>query len=237
MTRELPIRTALLDDHAVVRMGYELVFSQDGRFDIVGAYSKSGELFAALRMGLTVDVLLLDYALADADVDGAQLITTLRRQYPELRILVASAHDNPATASLALRAGAHGFLGKAQPLTDLAAAIARVAQGRRYVSDELSSRLPPLSSLRAARDRIAAQEKATGQPVPAEALLIGALSKREQEVMRCVLDGMAVSEVAAKFSRSTKTISNQKQSAFRKLGVRSLVELSALRDRLLGNQE
>jgi len=43
--------------------------------------------------------------------------------------------------------------------------------------------------------------------------------------------------VAAKFSRSTKTISNQKQSAFRKLGVRSLVELSALRDRLLGNQE
>jgi DNA-binding NarL/FixJ family response regulator len=112
MTRDAPIRTALLDDHAVVRMGYERVLNQDGRFEVVGAYSKSGELFCALRLGLHIEVLMLDYALADTDVDGAQLITTLRREYPALRILVASGHDNPATASLVLRAGAHGFLGK-----------------------------------------------------------------------------------------------------------------------------
>ena len=143
MTRDVPIRTALLDDHAVVRMGYERALHQDGRFEVVGTYSKSGELFAALRIGVHIDVLLLDYALADADVDGAQLITTLRRQYPALRILVASGHDNPATASLALRAGAHGFLGKSQPLSDVVTGAWRVAQGRRYVSETLSSRLPP----------------------------------------------------------------------------------------------
>ncbi len=95
--------------------------------------------------------------------------------------------------------------------------------------------MPPLARLRAARERLAAHEKATGTPPPADSLIMGALSKREQEVMRCILEGMGVAEVAVKFSRSTKTISNQKQSAFRKLGVRSLVELSALRDRLLGN--
>ncbi|MEV8761136.1 helix-turn-helix transcriptional regulator, partial [Klebsiella pneumoniae] len=51
------------------------------------------------------------------------------------------------------------------------------------------------------------------------------LSPREREVLRCCLDGMSVTDIAEKFARSVKTISGQKQSAFRKLGVRSDNEL------------
>ncbi len=60
------------------------------------------------------------------------------------------------------------------------------------------------------------------------------LSPREQEVLRCVMDGMTITGIAAKFSRSVKTVSNQKQSAFRKLGIATTAELMMMRDKVLG---
>jgi len=58
------------------------------------------------------------------------------------------------------------------------------------------------------------------------------LSPREREVLRCCLDGMSVTEIAEKFARSVKTISGQKQSAFRKLGVRNDSELFKIENQL-----
>lgn len=226
MKPNLPIHVALLDDHAVVRMGYEREIFSDTRLEIAGSFGRSADLLHALRQGTRVDVLLLDYALGDTDSDGVQLISMFRQQYPKMRILVASAHENPATVALVLRAGVHGFLGKGQPLHELCPAIYQVARGRRYMNDSLAERMPhiPMNVSEAA-------ESANGRPESP----LGVLSKREQEVMRCILDGMAVNDVAHKFSRSAKTISNQKQSAFKKLGIRTLVELAAYRDRLKGS--
>lgn len=226
MKPNLPIRVALLDDHAVVRMGYEREIFSDTRLEIVGSFGRSADLLHALRQGSAVDVLLLDYALGDTDSDGIQLISMFRQQYPKMRILVASAHENPATVALVLRAGVHGFLGKGQPLHELCPAIYQVARGRRYMSENMAERMPhiPMHVAQAGQDATAQSRSP-----------LGMLSKREQEVMRCILDGMAVADVADKFSRSAKTISNQKQSAFKKLGIRTLVELAAYRDRLRGS--
>ena len=58
-----------------------------------------------------------------------------------------------------------------------------------------------------------------------DAMRFVSLSAREQEVIRCYLSGMTITEIAEKFSRSIKTISSQKASAFRKLGVMSNNEL------------
>ena len=218
MKLDLPIRVALLDDHAVVRLGYEREICSDSRLELVGSFGRSIDLLKALREHTIINVLLLDFALSATDSDGEQLITRLRQSASGMRILVASSHDNPATIALVLRAGAHGFLSKSQPMHDVAPAIYQVARGRRYVPEHLVSVVPhvPLSAAN-----------------PSDNVPTGTstMSKREQEVMRCILDGMAVNDVAAKFSRSSKTISNQKQSAFKKLGIRTLAELAAFRDR------
>ena len=58
------------------------------------------------------------------------------------------------------------------------------------------------------------------------------LSKREQEVLRCCLDGMSVTQIAVKFSRSIKTISSQKQKAYKKLGIDNDYELFKIREKL-----
>lgn len=228
MKSEFPIYVALLDDHAVVRMGYTREITSDARMELAGSFERSVDLLSALRAGDRIDVLLLDYALADTDSDGVQLISILRLRYPSVRILVASAHDNPATVLLLLRAGAHGFLSKAQSMRELLPAVREVAAGRRYLSAhiiELLPHIPPPGKTRAGG------ADSAGQPTDDSPFEM--LSKREQEVMRCILDGLSVADIAVKFSRSAKTISNQKQAAFRKLGIRTLVEVATYRDRYL----
>jgi len=229
MTAQSPktIRVALLDDHAVVREGYAAVLQRDEAIIVAGLFESSAALTAALRTGLSLDVLVMDYALGARDVDGINLIAALRSRYPDVALLVASAHDNAAIVSLVLQAGALGFISKREPLSSLLMAVRAVAEGRRYLSDISTARMAGLAE---ASEATPADRSADHDEDRALALLMGRLSRREQEVVRCFLDGMLVGEVAAKFSRSVKTISNQKQTAFKKLGIRSIAELAALRD-------
>ncbi|MDQ2138364.1 response regulator transcription factor [Alcaligenaceae bacterium A4P071] len=229
MTAKSPkiTRVALLDDHAVVREGYAAALQRDESIIVAGLFESSAALSAALRAGLALDVLVMDYALGARDVDGINLIAALRSRYPDLALLVASAHDNAATVSLVLQAGALGFISKREPVSSLLMAVRAVAMGQRYLSDISTARMAGLAE---ASDASHADTPADDNDDRALALLMARLSRREQEVMRCFLDGMLVGEVAAKFSRSVKTISNQKQTAFKKLGIRSIAELASLRD-------
>lgn len=212
------IRIALLDDHPVVRHGLMTRLMQETDFAVVGAYARSRDLIAALRAA-PVDILLIDYALGVNDIDGLTLIRTLRLHFPDCKILVASAHYNPATVALAMRAGARGFVGKEQELSELVAALRSVALGRIY-----------LSALMAAEISSAPSEDA---PDGGDSLTDNSeLSPREHEVLRCCLEGMSVTQIAEKYARSVKTISGQKQAALRKLGVRNDHELFKIQHQL-----
>ena len=145
-------------------------------------------------------------------IAGASLIQALRSKFPSTRVLVFSAHPDPARVSQALRAGASGFVGKRQPMHELINAIDVVARGSVYVGTGTTSD--------------------DGAQRDAQADIGSALSSRERDVIRCYLEGMTVSEIALKFNRSIKTISSQKASAFRKLGVSSNNDLFKLRDHL-----
>jgi two-component system capsular synthesis response regulator RcsB len=224
--QSMPISVALLDDHAVVRQGYERALEADPTLWVVGSYGSSAAFFDALASNLPVDVLILDYALNAREIDGVNLIAMLRARRPLMKILVASAYDNPATVALVERVGAHGFIGKGQPVSDIVPAIHQVARGERYFA------LPEGAPAHRPRRAAAAQ---TYRPEQGLEFVLKDLSPREQEVLRCFLDNLSVSDIAAKFSRSVKTISNQKQSAFKKLGIRSITELADLKGRLRGD--
>ncbi|MDH1263153.1 response regulator transcription factor [Pseudomonas sp. GD03944] len=204
------LRIALLDDHAVVRHGLVSHLAAESGIEVVGAYESSRDLMRGM-VTAPADILLLDFALGRDELDGVSLIRALRVKFPDCRILVLSTHHESATVSLALRVGARGFVGKGEDMGDLVKAIRTVASGAIYLSADMSYQVAD------ATRPGGAEEEEVGE----SALQRAALSAREQEVIRCYLAGMTVTEIAEKFKRSIKTISAQKASAFRKLGVTS----------------
>ncbi|AMW82912.1 Two-component response regulator [Pseudomonas yamanorum] len=194
----------------MVRHGLVSHLAEESSIEIVGVYETSRELIRGMAT-MPANVLLLDFALGRDELDGVSLIRALRSRFPDCRILVLSSHHESATVSLALRVGARGFVGKDEGLGSLVKAIRTVASGAIYLSADMSYQVAD-----AARPG-----ESTQTPISDNALQRAALSAREQEVIRCYLEGMTVTEIAEKFNRSIKTISTQKATAFRKLGVTS----------------
>ena len=208
------LQIALLDDHAIVRHGLvnRLVLESD--FEVVGVYARSRDLMSGLVTD-PAEVLLLDFSLGPNELDGVMLIRALRVKFPQCRILVFSTHHDSATVILALRIGARGFVGKGEDISELVKAIRIVASGAVYLSPDMAYRVAEATAV-----NYGSEEKNRE-----DALRNVRLSAREQEVIRCYLAGMTITEIAEKFNRSIKTISSQKASAFRKLGVMSNNEL------------
>ncbi|QJI30306.1 response regulator transcription factor [Pseudomonas sp. ADAK18] len=218
-----PIRIALLDDHAIVRHGLANTLAAESNFEVVGIYDRSRDLIIGLASA-PADLLLLDFALGPDEMDGVSLIRALRVKFPDCHILILSAHHDPATVGLAMRVGARGFVGKGEDMVQLVKAIRKVATGAVYLSTDMTYRLAETVTSDTREDPSDARD----------ALVQAELTSREQEVIRCYLAGMTVSEIAEKFNRSIKTISTQKTSAFRKLGVTSNNELFKL-NKIIGS--
>lgn len=216
------LRIALLDDHAVVRHGLVTGLQAETDFSLVGVYGKSRDAIAGLSE-TPADLLLLDFELGAGELDGVSLIRALRVKFPACHILVLSSHHEPATVALALRVGARGFVGKEEDMAKVLNAIRTVANGEVYLSDEMSYRMAEASTTPSNSEDVDSKENL---------LQSAALTARESEVIRCYLAGMTVSEIAEKFNRSIKTISTQKASAFRKLGVTSNNGLFKIRQSL-----
>lgn len=219
-----PLRIALLDDHALIREALKIRLSMEPDFNVTGVYTSSRDLLEGLRLH-SPDLLILDYQLADGEVDGLRLIQSVRSRHPNMRIVIFSASEKASTVNLCLRAGVNGFVGKKQLTEDLLKAIRMAAMDRIY--------LPPTTSIEL--------EKPPTRPATANKTVDNwdetivdypELSPKEREVLRCCLEGLSVTQVATKFSRSRKTISGQKQSAFRKLGIRTDIELFKLHQHL-----
>ncbi|MBO0493282.1 response regulator transcription factor [Pseudomonas sp. Marseille-Q1929] len=208
----------LLDDHEMVRQGIELGLGNEPDLDVVGSFGTSRELLEALALRVA-DVVVMDFVLGPSDTDGLSLIQTLSRRFTRCKLLVVSSHYTLATVALALKAGSLGVLGKTQKLTELIVAIRTVAQGRIYLERCMLLALQESSSVFDGGDVNSPVERATS------VRLNSRLTPKEQEVLRCFLEGMSVSSIAVKFSRSVSTISTQKQSAYRKLGIKTDGEL------------
>src|SRR5579863_7117174 len=223
------IRVAILDDHAVVRHGIKTHLAEHRDIAVVASFGRSRDLLQWLKEN-RADVVVLDYSLGPDEIDGLGLIQVIRSRFAECRILVSSGFNAPVTVALAARAGARGFFSKDQSLRDLVFAIRKVNAGGTYFNLLLGTDTAPDLTEPAKppepreEERIGHVDSAGGENrAPRGSKL--PLSPREYEVLRCCLAGMTISDIAAKFSRSPKTISAQKHAAFRKLGIRSDIEL------------
>ena len=198
------IRVIIADDHQILREGLKQLLLAAGDLDGVGEAADGNEVLQRVRT-LGCDVLLLDMSMPGRS--GVELIRQVKSEKPKLRILVLSMHEEHQYAVRAIRAGASGYLTKESAAAQLVAALRKVAGGGAFISAEVAERL--------------AQEAMPHADGPLHA----ALSDREYQVFRLLVNGRSVSEIAVQLHLSAKTVSTHKARLMEKLGVDNNADL------------
>jgi DNA-binding NarL/FixJ family response regulator len=200
-------RVLIVDDHPVFRHGISALINAEADLEVCGEASSSPSALEAMRQ-LKPDVALLDISLPGTN--GIELIKLMKAEQPKLPLLVLSMHDESLYALRALRAGALGYVMKAEALTHVLTAIRKVITGEIFVSPRLSERL--------IFQAIQSTDAGSGSPVDK-------LSDRELEVLELLGRGFGTKEVAAELHLSVKTIETHRAHIKEKLGFRDAGEM------------
>jgi DNA-binding NarL/FixJ family response regulator len=198
------IRIVVADDHTIVREGLKQLLGAAGDLEVVGEARDGHEVMERVR-GPEFDLLLLDMSMPGKS--GIELIKLVRAERPKLRILVLSMHEEHQYAVRAIRAGAAGYLTKESATRQLVEAIRKVASGGAFISAEV------------------AQQLALGAMPDAKGPLHAALSDREFQVFKLLVDGVSVSDIAERLHLSVKTVSTHKSNILQKMNMSSPAEL------------
>ena len=198
----------MVDDHAVVRYGIAQLIDQQSDLMVCGEEEDAGNALSAIGK-LRPDVVIADISLKDSS--GLELMRNIKAQYSGLPVLVVSAHDESVYAEIAFRAGALGYLMKAEALEKVVTAIRRVLSGNIYVSDALASRM--------LQRQVHGHADLVQSPVKA-------LSDRELEVFQLIGNWKKTKEIAQELHLSIKTIEYYREQIKQKLELKSAVELT-----------
>ncbi len=198
------IRVLIVDDHPIVRRGLKETLAAESDITVAAEAARSEEVLDLLAAH-SCDLVLLDLSLPGRG--GLEVIKDIRHQFPNVRVLIVSTHDESQYAVRAIRAGASGYLTKSSAPEELVRAVRSIDASGRYISESVASALVDF-----ARD---------DQPAP----LHQRLSDREHEVLRLLTAGRTVSEIAGELSLSVKTVSTYRSRLVEKLGLRSTADL------------
>ena len=196
------IKVVLVDDHHIVLDGLESLLSNDGGFDVLASL-RSGEEVLDFLQKEQPQVLLTDYSLPG--VSGLDFVRQVRRNYPLIKIIVLSMHDEAHIIKSILKEGAEGYLLKNIQHSELKSAIRHVAQGLPYVSPEVTRLL------------MDEMNRPKGEPE--------LLTERELDVLRLIAKELSNKAIAEKLFISERTVETHRKNIFRKTKTTSLVGL------------
>lgn len=213
----MKVKLILADDHPALLAGVKHELSRIHTLDIVGTARNSTEILNLLSQ-LQCDILITDYVMPGGEYgDGMTMLSFLRRRHPELKIVVFTTIDNMAIAYEMRKIGIHSVLNKAKDIGHLVTAIHAVHAGATYFSPSLIE-----------HENAESQRWLLCAGIPE-------LTSREREVVRLYVSGSKINEIAAQLNRTKQTVSAQKRSAMRKLGIERDADLFrfALESRLV----
>jgi len=169
-----PIRVLLVDDHAVVREGYRRLLEATQRI-LVAAEADSGEDAYKKFIEHAPDVVVMDISLPG--IGGLEVLRRIMARKAAARVLMFSMHEDPVFVSRALDGGAMGYLSKASAPEMMVDAVTAIAGGHRFIGSDVAGKLESMRS-------------------GLELGKLDPLTEREFEVLRLLVDGRTVSEIA-----------------------------------------
>lgn len=198
------IRIAIVDDHAMVRVGLRQFFADQADFTVVAEACNGREAIDIVRKG-EVDVVVLDISMPGHS--GIDALVAIRARAPDLPVLILSGFPEEHYAITLLRQGASGYLNKDCAPEEIVKAIRTVYRGRKYITAGVAERL--------------AESLGDG-----DTPLHEQLSERELQVFLRLARGEAVGHMAISMSLSVKTVSTYRTRVMEKMRLESNSDLT-----------
>ena len=202
MDESTTVRVLLADDHRMLREGLKRTLEENG-VQVV-AEADDGEEAIRLALAHDPDVIVMDVTMPN--MDGVEATRQLRSQRPDARIVMLTMHSDQDIVANAIRAGASGYLTKDCSSEELVGAVRAIAEGETVLSPGLAGAM-----LQEVQKLGQAQQAATTEPL---------ITKREEEVLQLIADGLSTQEVAERLYISLKTVKNHLASIYQKLDSR-----------------
>ncbi|MCL5998397.1 MAG: response regulator transcription factor [Chloroflexi bacterium] len=203
-----PIRVLIADDHTIVRQGLHALLQAQPDIQVVG---EAGDGAEAVRLAHEAHPSIAIMDIAMPVMDGLVATRVIKRDVPEVHVLILTMHENDEYFFRALQAGASGYVLKQAAATDLIAAIRAVARGEVFLYPSIAKKLL-LDYLRRAQ---------TGESLSTPEQL----TLREHEVLALIAEGLSNREIAERLVLSRSTVQTHYSHILQKLGLQNRVEL------------
>ena len=200
------MRALCVDDHAIFRQGVKQILAQYDRQMKIGE-AATAESALQLARESRWDVVILDLSLPDRS--GFQVLADLKREQPDLPVIVLSMHAEDEYAVRALRIGASGYVTKESAPEELIEALQKVTRGGRYMTPALAEKIA-----------FAYASPSTAKEKPHHSL-----SEREMEILQLIGAGKSLKEIAAMLSLSVKSVGTYRARVLEKMTMSTNADL------------
>jgi len=198
------IKVLIADNHPIIRMGVTNVLEAANGFEVVASAATTSELFEKLEK-VSPNVVMLEMDIPE--INGIATLRKIKREYPDVRVLMYSGQSEDVYALSTIRAGAFGYLSKESDIDYIISAVRKVSEGNMFITNELAQRL--------------AFDEGTQKP----RRFFRKLSTREVEVLKLLASGKRNKDVAIGLNLNEKTVSTYKARLMKKLNVDNMVDL------------
>ena len=204
------ITVLLAEDHRIVREGFRSLLNHERDIEVVGE-AENGRQAIAMVKKLRPAVVVIDIAMPL--LNGLEATRQIRKDFPDSKVIILSAHSDDAYVDQVIELGAAGFMLKQNSSHDLAAAIREVQKGNNFFSPAVSKRLS--SRNQKSMDREGNLKKKNNR-----------LSSREVEVLQLIAEGKPNKQVAEELGVSFKTVDKHRQHLMSKLNIHDVAGLT-----------
>jgi two-component system, NarL family, nitrate/nitrite response regulator NarL len=200
------IKLLLVDDHPVVRRGISSCLARQDRLMIVGEAADGVEAVRKARE-LSPDIILMDIDMPH--MDGLAVTEVLRKEMPNIKVLILSMHSATDYVLRIIQSGARGYVLKQASPEELVKAIETVDAGESFFSPDVA--------------RVALNQFVRG---PGEGPTPAHLTNREREVLVQIAEGLSNKEIASHLGVGVRTVETHRERIMRKLNIHSVAGLT-----------